>query len=448
MATTKFTRRQVLATTSAGAIATMTGWPFVSFGTSNIKDQLAIKGGDPIRTAEWPDWPVWDETAEKSILDMYRSGKWYRSWGNYCQEFEKDYAKLIGAKHCLATASGTTALMIAMHALGVDAGDEVLVSPFTFIATYNVVFNSKALPVFVDTDPETFLLDPKKIEERITDRTTAILPVHIYGLPCDMDSINAIARKHGLKVIEDACQAWSTRYKGKNAGLHGDLGCFSFQNSKHLPAGEGGAVVGDDDRLMDLCVSYHNCGYAYGSIKSTSRYPIRGVNYRMQHVQALILQSQMKRFASDAATRESNAQYLDSKLKDIPGIIPSKLVEGAEAAAYHMYPFRYIKKEFNNVSRDKFLNALRAEGIPGNSGYGPQNKDGLIEEALSSKGYKRIYGEERLNKWREENVLPGNDQLCEEGCTLYQNVLLGTKQDMDDIVNAITKIYENWEQLM
>ena len=259
---------------------------------------------------------------------------------------------------------------------------------------------------------------------------------------------SVVARKRGLKVVEDACQAWSAKYRGKNAGLQGDLGCFSFQNSKHLPAGEGGAIVGEDDAAMDLCTSYHNCGLPYGSIPSTSRYPIRGSNFRMQHVQALILISQMKRFAQDAVTREANARYLDAKLKDIPGIIPYKLVEGATASAYHLYPFRYRKEEFNHVPKKTFLEALRAEGIPGNSGYGPQNRDGLIEDALTSKGYQRLFGEKRLNQWREENVLPGNDQLCEEACTLYQSVLLGTREDMDDIVRAITKIYENRDQLV
>jgi dTDP-4-amino-4,6-dideoxygalactose transaminase len=379
---------------------------------------------------------------------MYESGKWYRSWGEYCQEFEKAYAELIGAKRCLATASGTTALMIALHALGVDAGDEVLVSPYTFIASYNVIFALKALPVFVDSDPETFLLDPDKIEERITERTAAILPVHIYGLPCDMDRINAVARKHNLKVVEDACQAWSARYRGKNIGLHGDLGCFSFQNSKNLPAGEGGAVVGENDEIMDFCTSYHNCGSRFGSVTGDSRYPIRGVNFRMQHVQALILMSQMKRFTRDAEIRENNARYLDSRLREIPGIVPYRLVEGADKSAYHLYPFRYLSSEFGGVEKGSFLKALRAEGIPGSSGYGPQNRDGLIEEAFRSKGFQRLFGEKRLNQWREENVLPGNDRLCEEACAFGQNILLGTRDDMDDIVRAISKIYENRAQLV
>lgn len=439
----------MLATTSASAIIAMTGLPFTSCrSNSSVKDKLALKGGNPVRTDPWPEWPVWDQSAEKSITDMLRTGRWWRGSGEHVEEFEKIYAERVGAKRCLATASGTTALLVSLHTLGVDAGDEVLVSPYTFIASYNVIFLTKALPVFVDSDPETFLLDPNKIEERITDRTTAIIPVHIFGLPCDMDKINAVAAKHDLKVIEDACQAWSAKYRGKNAGTFGDLGCFSFQNSKNLPAGEGGAIVGDDDNIMDRCHSFHNCGRPYGSVPATSTYPVRGSNRRMQQIQALILMSQLKRFDEDAVIRGKNAKYLDAKLKEIPGIIPYKLVDGADASAYHLYPFRYKKEVFNNVSKETFQRALSAEGIDVWGGYGQQNKDGLIEDALTSKGYKRLYGEERLKKWREENVLPGNDQLCNEALAFTQNILLGTQKDMDDIVNAFTKIYENRDQLV
>jgi len=309
-------------------------------------DKLAINGGQPVRTDGWLKWPVWDKDAEGEITSVLRSGIWCRLGGNKVTEFEKKYAELMGAKRCLATASGTTALLIALHVLGIDAGDEVLVSPYTFIATYNVVFLSKALPVFVDTDPETFTMNPAKIEERITERTKAILPVHILGLPCDMDKINVIAKKHGLKVIEDACQAWFAEYKGKKCGTLGDLGCFSFQNSKNLPAGEGSAIVGDDDEITDKCYSFHNCGRPYGSVKATSSYPLRGSNRRMQEFQAVILMSRMKRIQRDADIRLTNARYLDSHLKDIPGIIPYKLSEGATRSAYHLYPFRYKKGIF------------------------------------------------------------------------------------------------------
>ena len=442
------TRRQFMTAASAGAVAAVASRTIPAYGNLGKKTgKLALLGGQKVRTKGWHSWPIWDKSAEESILSVLRSGNWFRGRGTKVTEFEKKYAQLMGAKRCLATASGTTALLVALHALGVDAGDEVLVAPYTFIATYNVVFLSKALPVFVDTDQETFTMNPDKIEEKINERTKAILPVHILGLPADMDAINAIAKKHNLVVIEDACQAWLAEYKNKKCGTLGDLGCFSFQNSKNLPAGEGGAIVGNNDEIMDRCYSFHNCGRPYGTVKGTSGYPIRGSNRRMQQFQAVILMSQMKRIEKDADTRLENALYLTSRIKEIPGIIPYKLARGATRSAYHLYPFRYKKEHFNNVTRSKFLSALGAEGIPCSGGYRPQNNDGLIEEALSSRGYKRLYSKKRLERYREENHLPDTDQLCREAVWFGQNMLLGTKGDMDDIADAIEKIYENRDKL-
>jgi len=443
----KITRRQAIATASAGTLGTLTSLPLMSFNWSESK-KLAILGGEKVRTAVWPQWPVWDPSAETDMLQMLRSGRWWRGRGEYVEEFEKQYATLMGTKRCLATASGSTALLVAMHVLGVDAGDEVLVSPYTFIATYNVIFMSKALPVFIDTDPETFLIKPDDMEGKITDRTSAILPVHIYGLPVDMDKVIVVARKHNLKVIEDACQAWLGEYKGKMLGTLGDLGCFSFQNSKNLPTGEGGAIVGNNDEIMDRCHAYHNCGRPFGSVERTSEYPMRGSNRRMQQYQAITLLSQMKRIRQDADTRLENARYLDKKLREIPGIKTYRLVAENARSAYHMYPFRFISEEFGGVKRERFIEALRAEGITCSPGYGPQNKDGIIEEALTSKGYNRLYSANRLKQWREQNHLPGNDQLCREAVIFGQNMLLGTRSDMDDIANAIVKVYENRSTLI
>jgi dTDP-4-amino-4,6-dideoxygalactose transaminase len=438
-----------MAAVSAGSLAAVVSNTIPAYGNLSKKaGKLAIQGGQPVRAKPWPPWPVWDESANEEILSVLRSGNWYRGQGTKVSEFEKKYAELMGAKRCLATASGTTALLVALHVLGVDAGDEIIVSPYTFIATYNVVFLSKALPVFADTDPETFQINPDKIEERINERTKAILPVHILGLPANMDKINAVAKKHNLVVIEDACQAWMAEWKGKKCGTLADLGCFSFQNSKHLPAGEGGAVVGDDEEIMDRCHSFHNCGRPYGSAKRTSGYPMRGSNRRMQEFQAVILMSQMKRLEKDTQLRNENAEYLTSKIKDIPGIIPHKLYPQVTRAAYHLYPFRYKKEHFNNAPRQKFLSALSAEGVPCSGGYGPQYKDGLVEEALNSRGYNRLFSKRRLARYREELHYPDNDQLCEEAVWFSQNLLLGTRQDMDDIADAILKIYENRDKLV
>jgi dTDP-4-amino-4,6-dideoxygalactose transaminase len=194
---------------------------------------------------------------------------------------------------------------------------------------------------------------------------------------------------------------------------------------------------------MDRCTSIHNCGRPFGTVARTSGYPIAGTNFRMQQIQALILMSQMNRIRKDADIRLANAMYLDVKLKEIPGIIPYKLADGAGRSAYHLYPFRYISKEFNDVPKERFIRALNAEGIPCSSGYGPQNRDGLIEDTLNSRGYKRLFSEARLKQWREENVLPGNDKLCSEAVAFYQSILLGTIKDMEDIVKSITKIYVN-----
>jgi len=334
-----------------------------------------------------------------------------------------------------------------MHALDVGVGDEVIVSPYTFIATYNVVLNSAALPVFADTDPETFQINPAKIEERITERTRAIMPVHILGIPADMDPIMAIARKHNLVVIEDACQAWLAQYRGKCCGTIGDLGCFSFQNSKHLPCGEGGAVVGNDDEIMDRIHSFHNCGRPYGSVKGATGYPIIGTNRRMTEYQAAILLNQMQRLEADTQRRWTNGQYLTSQIKDIPGIIPCKLYEGTTRAVFHLYPFRYKKEQFNNAPRAKFMAALSAEGVPCSGGYGPQYRDELIEAALTSKNFTRSFSKARLDQYRRELNYPGNDQLCEEAVWLSQNMLLTEKSDMDDIANAIRKVYDNRDKL-
>jgi len=442
------TRRQFVGAASAGTLAALASGTLPAYANiGNKAGKLAMQGGRPVRAKPWPEWPVWDKSAEQSILSILRSGNWYRGRGNTVSEFEEKYARLLGAKRCVCTMNGTNALLTAMHVLDVGVGDEVIVSPYTFIATYNVVIGSCALPVFADTDPETFQIDPDKIEERITKRTRAIMPVHILGLPANMDKISAIARKHNLIVIEDACQAWLAEWRGKKCGTMGDLGCFSFQNSKHLPCGEGGAVVGNDDEIMDRVHSYHNCGRPYGSVKRTSGYPIVGTNRRMTEYQAAILLNQMQRLEADTERRWQNARYLTSKIKDIPGIVPHRLYDGVTKAAYHLYPFRYKKEHFNNLPRAKFLAALSAEGVPCSGGYGPQYRDGLIEAALNSKNFKRTFPKKRLARYRQELNYPGNDQLCEEAVWLSQRMLLTEKRDMDDIADAIAKVYENRDKL-
>ena len=247
------TRRQFIAAASAGALATAVSQAIPVAASSPGKSSLAIRGGKPARTRKSPSWPIWNQqTDEEQVLAVLRSGVWSRS--KVVAEFERQYAALVGAKRCLATTNGTMALVTALSALEIGVGDEVLVNPYTFIASVNCIFAAGALPIMVDTDPATWLVNPDLLEAKITPNTRAILPVHIYGLPVDMKKIVAIAKKHNLLVVEDACQAWLSEIGGKKCGTWGDLGCFSFQNSKHLACGEGGALVGDDDAVVGALV--------------------------------------------------------------------------------------------------------------------------------------------------------------------------------------------------
>lgn len=435
------TRRRFIRNAAAGSAAlTWLGSRQAPMALAAEAAKPALLGGTPAHSGHWPGWPAWRESWEPAVLEVLRSGRWFRGAGEHVEEFEAAYAKLLGAKRCLATASGTTSLMVSLHVLDVDAGDEVIVSPFTFIATYNAILVNKALPVFADSDPATLTMDPASIESRITERTRAILPVHIYGMPCDMDPINAMAKKHKLAVIEDACQAWLAEYKGRKCGVLGDLGCFSFQNSKHLPAGEGGAVTGDRDDLLDRCQAFHNCGRSFGGFKGDRPYFTRGSNYRMQQFQAVILMQQFDKLVQETAHRRENADYLAAQLKPIAGIQPARLPENSRAV-WHLFPFRYDAQQWNGLTRDQFIKALSAEGVPCGTGYHEQYFDGLLDEAIQSRGFKRLFSPERLKAYRQSfQELKGNRQVCATTVVIGQNLLLAERGDMDRIVEAIQKI--------
>jgi len=450
MDTNDLTRRQFLAAASAGSLAAVASHAVPAYAnTSKKAGKLAILGGQPVRTKDFQHWPIWDKnTDEELVLSVLRSGVWSRN--KVVAEFEKKYAELMGVKRCIGTTNGTNALLTALHCLDIGIGDEVLVTPYTFVASIQVIFLNGALPIMVDPDPDTFQINPDKMEAKIGEHTKAILPVHILGLPANMDKINAIAKKHNLVVVEDACQAWMAEWKGKKCGSLGDLGCFSFQNSKNLPCGEGGAIIGNDDKLMDKCYSYHDFGRGYGNVGQVegTGFRILGNKCRMAEYQAAILLAQMKRLEEQTQTRNENAKYLTSRLKDIPGIVPHKLYDGVTRAAYHLYPFRYEKQHFGNVPRGKFLAALKAEGIPCSSGYDRVNKNAFFENTLRSKNFRKMYSKERLDRCRELNNCPDGDRLCDEAVWFYQSLLLGPKSDMDDIADAIQKIYDNRSKLV
>lgn len=433
-----------------GAAVALSAGPSLLANCASDTAIPAIIGGQKIRTKPWPTWPVWDQAAdEEAVLKTLRSGIWSRA--GVVNEFEKKWAETIGSKRCLAVVNGTNALITSLVQAGIGGGDEVIVPPYTFIATVIAVLQTGAMPVFVDTNPDTFQIDAEKIEAKITKRTKAILPVHILGFPADMIRIMAIAKKHGLIVIEDACQAWLAEVDNKKAGTFGLAGCFSFQNSKNIPMGEGGAIVSDDDNFIDRCYSYHNYGNPYGTVIGDvgSGTVMAGTKLRITEYQAAIGLAQLKRLDAQTKIRHENAEYLKSKISHVPGILTYKLSNKVTRVAYHIFPFRYQEEKFKGLSRASFLKALDAEGIPASGGYTPLNKMPYLKNVLETKNFKLMYKPEMLdyNKFMEKNQCPVNDRLCEEAVWFTQNILLGSKDDMDDIFNAIEKIYKNAERI-
>ncbi|MCW5555489.1 MAG: DegT/DnrJ/EryC1/StrS family aminotransferase [Verrucomicrobiae bacterium] len=436
-----FNRRDFIGTTSLAGAGLAFGLPQITRGAGTAAKPAKL-GGVKAHPGGFPGWPVYDQAEEKALLDVLKSGRWFRGSGTAVAEFEKEYAGLTGAKHCVATSCGTSALTTALGALDIGPGDEVIIPPYTFIATYNVVALNYALPVFVDTDPESFQIDANKIEAAITKETKAILPVHIGGSPADLDKILAVANQHKLPVIEDACQAHLAEWRGRKVGTLGLAGCFSFQASKNLNSGEGGAVLTDNPQFAEICYNFHNQGRA----KQVTGYDFtysgsRGSNLRLSEFQGRLLLAQMTRVIEQTNRRTENANYLTRLLNEIPGIKPAKLYDGTTRSAYHLYMFSYDKDRFAGLDKGRFISALGAEGVPASGGYGPMNTEAYVSGLARNSRFLRVYGEKRMQQWLEQNRnCPQNDKVCERAVWFAQNMLLGPRSDMEQIADAIRKI--------
>jgi dTDP-4-amino-4,6-dideoxygalactose transaminase len=398
-------------------------------------DTLAIDGGTPVRSRPWPRWPIFDETEEQAILEVVRSGKWWSVEGTKVREFEEAFARFQDAQFAVCVTNGTAALEVALRAAHIGCGDEVIVPPYTFIATATAVLSVGATPVFVDVEEESLNIDPTKIEEAITPRTRAIIPVHIAGCPADMDGVLEVARKHNLLVIEDAAQAHAAEWKGTKVGAIGDMGCFSFQASKNLNAGEGGAVLTNNPHWADQVWSVHNVGRVRGG--RWYEHHVLGSNFRMTEFQAAILLAQLKRLPEQAERRTQNAHRLTEMLSQIPGIRPPRPDPRVTRHAYHLYIFRYDKNHFGGRPREDFLKALNAEGIPCSAGYVPLYKERVFLNRPISKDLCQLSTLKDYSKVQ----CPVCERACyEEAVWLYQNMLLGDERDIEDIATAVAKV--------
>jgi dTDP-4-amino-4,6-dideoxygalactose transaminase len=399
-----------------------------------MKQNLAINGGPKTIDKNF-EWPVFDETEINAVADVVRSGKWGNpDCGDIVKSFEDEFAAFCGVKYALTCVNGSVALRLALIASGVRPGDEVIIPPYTFIATSTIVLEANCVPVFVDIDPGTYNLDAGKIEAAITKRTKAIIPVHFAGQACDMDAIMAIAGKHNLKVIEDACHGHAAEYKGKKLGSIGDAGCFSFQSSKNLTCGEGGMVITNDGKLYDMMNSLRNVGRVKGG--QWYEHHNLGCNYRMTQLQVVLLVTQMKRLKEQTLLRHENGTYLNSLLEKIDGITPLSRGKGETLHSYHIYIFKYDKSKFNYLPKPEFAQMLAAEGVPCFMGYPkPLYKQPLFQE----KNFMCYAIPEEVSY---KNVsCPVTEKACsEEAVWIMQHAMLGPKDDMDKFAEAIKKI--------
>ncbi len=406
--------------------------------------KLAMDGGAPLRTKPFPAWPVWDEREEAGLLEVLHSGRWGVLAGDKTAEFERRFAEYQGARFGLCVPNGTLGLEMALRALGVGPGDEVITSPYTFIATASAAVALGAVPVFVDIALDTHDLDPSLVEAAITERTAAIIPVHLGGRPVDMDALTEIAARHKLPILEDACQAWGSEWRGRRVGAIGDLGAFSFQSSKNITAGEGGIVVTNDPDLSERCWSLHNVGRVRGG--AWYQHEIIGWNLRMTEWQAAVLLAQLERLPEHTARREANARYLAEAVSEVAGITPLPDDPRITQNSRHIFIMRYDPAAFGGRHRDEFIAALRAEGIePVTPGYVPLHRTPAIRRALAEPARGTAH------RWPlaadglpELPACPNAEHAADHSFWLFQYALLGEKMDMDDIVAAILKIQRAW----
>jgi dTDP-4-amino-4,6-dideoxygalactose transaminase len=306
---------------------------------------------------------------------------------------------------------------------------------------------ANAIPVFADIDLDTANLDPGAVEKAITSKTRAIMPVHFAGLPADMDAFKILARKHKLRLIEDACHSWGSRWKGRGTGALGDCGVFSFQMSKNITAGEGGIILTNNEEIADTARSYSNCGR--GKNRGFYDHYLLGSNLRMTELQAAILLGQLTRLKAQTIQRQKNAALLDRGLKGIPGIALLRNDPRVTRRAYHIYVFRFVTEEWGGVSRETFFKALQAEGISSYGGYPvPLYKNPLFRKTGKGPRYCPVscpyYG--RKIDYPRVNC-PNTEQICREACWIKQADLLAGPADMKDIVMAVAKVWEHRKEL-
>jgi len=410
--------------------------------------KLAIAGGTRVRKKPFAPWPAYSKEEAHALTQVLAT----RNWGGYpfpntrADSFARKFARFHGAKYGLAVANGTIAIEVALKAAGIRPGDEVIVPAYTWEGTVGPILLLNAVPVFVDVSPDTYCLDARLIENAITPKTRAILPVHLAMNFADLDEIGRVARRHNLLVIEDCAHAHGGKWRNKGAGATGDLGAFSFQSSKLMTSGEGGAVITSSLEFYERAQSFTNCGRA--SATDRFRHRMIGFNYRMTDFQAAILEVQLQRLPHQAKVRQANMSHFEKRIRGVNGLgLLQRDPRQTQTAAYQ-YVFKYSPESFGGIPRAAFLGALEMEGVPCDGlFYEPIYKSALFP--VDPQEYPALsWGRSAPLDLRTMYHCPVSERAAyEESVWLPHHIFLGRRKDADDIADAVLKVAGNIAEL-
>jgi dTDP-4-amino-4,6-dideoxygalactose transaminase len=405
-----------------------------------MANQLALKGGRALRDRPFSRWPITTAVDQQRVSSVLASGQWSFD-GPVEQEFARKFAAYCGAKEALCVANGSVSLEIALRALGIGPGDEVIGPALTWVATAGAVVNVGATPVFVDVRESDWCIDAAAVAAQITARTRAIIPVHLYAQMADLDELVPLAERHGLALIEDCAHAHGFEWRGRGAGTWGQVGSYSFQQSKVMTAGEGGALVTNDSALADRIYGLKNCGR-----KRTPQSAFGfGTNLRLTEFQAAVLLGQLERLDEQIARKNENSRALRCEFERVPGItVPAEQPQVTRRGMYG-FTLRYDPAAFAGVPQDLLIEALRAEGLPVQRPYDVVYRSPLWTAGVRAMNFGRdARATERLGLGAR---CPTAERISQQGLVILHHVFLGDAADVGDVAAGFAKVQAHAHEL-
>ena len=407
-------------------------------------NELALNGGTPVRSNPYPSWPSGDDRELDAVADVIRSGDWggYPEPGRYGGRFETSFAEYQGAKHGVLMSNGTITMEVALKALGIGWGDEVIIPALTFAATAYAPIAAGALPVIVDVTPDTWCIDPDLVEAAITPKTKAIMPVHLGHHMADMDRIMAIATNHGLAVVEDCAHAHGQQWQGTGAGCIGDFGSFSHQSSKILTSGEGGSLLTSDDDLAQRAHSLIDCGRAKDADEKQYTF---GANYRLGELHAALLVVAMERFPAQQAERAESGKLFEGLVAQVSGVRTMPVDPRVTRWSFYNYILAIDPDAFAGRTNEIVCAALEAEGIPAEVQYPSMNHYELFQPSLSRLPVCVEFADRLDPQQMSFPVAEAAGQR--ESVYFMENVFRDGTKGIEDAVEAVAKVQRHAAEL-